>query len=122
MRTDKIKNQIHEIKKWEEKTKRKYLKYETGKYKYDFQQYETVRFFGKCIYAGKFNVREAEIDQTNLLENMIKCNNKFRQKTKEGKNQKQNTFNSESALYEGRESTLNVFRNRIFPIKQKQGK
>ena len=111
MRTDKIKNEIHEIKKWEEKTKWKYLKYETGKYKYDFQQYETVRFFGKYIYPGKFNVREAEIDQTNLLENMmkcnnksiirfleaemdqtnllekmIKCNNKFRQKTKEGKN------------------------------------
>ena len=35
-----------------------------------------VRFFGKYIYPGKFNVREAEIDQTNLLENMMKCNNK----------------------------------------------
>ena len=79
MRTDVIKNGM-------EKSKRKYLKYERSKYKYDFQQYETVRFFGKCIYAGKFNIRKAETNQTNLLENMIKCNNKSRQKTKEGKN------------------------------------
>ena len=64
----------------------KIFKHETGKYKYDFQRYETVRFIGKCIYAGKFNILEAEMDQTNLLENMIKCNNKSRQKTKEGKN------------------------------------
>ena len=53
-------------------------------------------------------IHEAEMNQTNLLENMVKCNNKSRPKTKEGKDEKRNTFDSVSALYEGRELTLNV--------------
>ena len=55
------------------------------------------------------------MDQTNLLENMGKINNKSRLKTKEGKDKKQNAF------YEGRELTLNAFRSGIFLIKEKQG-
>ena len=39
LRKDEIKSEIDEIKKWEGKIKRKDLKYETGKYKYDFQKY-----------------------------------------------------------------------------------
>ena len=65
---------------------------------------------------------EAEMDQTNLLENMVKFNNKYRPKIKEGKDKKINTFDGVSALYEGRELTLNAFRSRIFPIKEKRGK
>ena len=36
MRTDEIKNEINDIKKWENKIKRKDLKYETNRYKFDF--------------------------------------------------------------------------------------
>ena len=57
------------------KNKRGDLKYEVGKYIFDFQQYETIRFFGESIYNGKINIDEAEIDQTKLLENMINFNN-----------------------------------------------
>ena len=42
MRTNEIKNEIGEIQKWEEKIKRKDLIYKPNKYKYDFQQYETI--------------------------------------------------------------------------------
>ena len=67
-----------------EKNKRNDLKYKCkGKYKYDFQQYETMRSFGESIYAGKINLYGAEIDQTKLLENMGKFNNKSRPNTKE---------------------------------------
>ena len=38
MRTVENKNEIDEIKKWEDKMKQKDLKYDTGKYKYNFQQ------------------------------------------------------------------------------------
>ena len=62
------------------------------------------------------------MDQTNLLENMKKFNDKSRRKTKEGKDKKRNTSDSVSALYEGRELTLNTFRSGIFSIKEKQGK
>ena len=61
------------------------------------------------------------MDQTNLLENMKKINDKPRPKTKEGKDKKRNTFDSVSALYEGRKLTLNAFRSAIFPTKEKQG-
>ena len=41
------------------------------------------------------------MDQSNLLENIVKFNNKFKPKTKEGKTKKQNTFDSVNAPYEG---------------------
>ena len=122
MRTNEIKNQIHETKKWEERIKWKDLKYEAGKHKYDFQNYYMIRPFGESFYSGKIEIHEADTDQTNLLENMIKFNNKCRTKTKEGKDKKRNTFNSVDLLYEGRELTLKAFRSGIFPIKEKQGK
>ena len=86
-RTDEIKNEIYEIKNWEEKMKQKDLNYEAGKYKYDFQQYERIRCSGER-YAGKINIREAEMNQTNLLENMTRFNNKSRPKAKENKAKK----------------------------------
>ena len=70
MRTDKIKNEIDEIKQWEGKSKRKDLKYETNKYIYDFQQFETIRPFDDNIYTGK---------------NMVEFNNKTRPKAKKDK-------------------------------------
>ena len=88
MRIDEIKNEIDEIIKWEEKNNRKDLKYKTNKYLYDFQQFETIRFFGDSIYTGKINIDEPEIDQTNLLEIMVKLNNKSKPKAKEGQNKK----------------------------------
>ena len=60
MRTNAIKNEIDEIKKWEQKIKREDLKYKTKNYTYDFQQYETIRSFGEIIYTGRINIDEAE--------------------------------------------------------------
>ena len=60
------------------------------------------------------------MDQTNLLKNMVKFSNKSRPKTKEGKDKKENTFDSVNALYEGQELTLNAFRNRILQKKLKK--
>ena len=39
-----------------------------------------IRSFGDSIYTGKLNMDKAELDQTNLLENMVKFNNKPRPK------------------------------------------
>ena len=54
MRTNEIKNENFDNKNWEDKIKRKNLKYKTKNYTYDFQQYETV-------------IAEAEENQSNLL-------------------------------------------------------
>ena len=37
-------------------------------YIYDFQNFEAIRSFGDSIYAGKVNLDEEEIDQTNLFQ------------------------------------------------------
>ena len=79
MRTNNTKNEIDEIKKLKEKIKGKDLKYETKKHIYEFQQYETIRSFGESIYnckVNKFNMDEREMHQSNLLKNMVECNDK----------------------------------------------
>ena len=106
----------------EKKIKRKDLKYEESKYKFDFQQYEMIRSFRESIYAGKISIHEAGMGQNNLLENIVKFDNRYSPKNKKVKNKRRNTFDSVSALYEGWELTLNAFRSEIFPIKEKQGK
>ena len=72
MRTDEIKNEIDDIRKWEEKIEQNNLKYKTHKHLYGFQNFETIRSFGDSICTGKTNIDEAEMDQTNLLDNMVK--------------------------------------------------
>ena len=37
---------------------------------------EPIRLFGDSFYTGKTNIYKAEIDQTNLLENMVEFTNK----------------------------------------------
>ena len=70
METDVIKKEIDEIKNWEEKIKRNYLKYKTKNIlfmAYDFQQYETIRSFDDNINTCKASIVKAEEDQRNLL-------------------------------------------------------
>ena len=59
---------------------------------------------------------------TNLLNNIVDFNNKSISRSKEDKDKKLNSFNSASALHEGRELTLNAFRSGIFPRKATKGK
>ena len=80
MRTNEIKNEINETKKWEEKIKRKDLTYETSKYIFDFQQFQTIRSFGDSIYNDKINIREAKMKQVILLVNILDLRNKSRPK------------------------------------------
>ena len=66
-------------------------------------------------------MNEVEMDQINVLENMLKCDNKSKPRPKKSK-AKKIFFGKVHALYEGRELTHNVFINRIFPIKATQGR
>ena len=75
MRNDEIKNDIDEIKKLENKIKRKYWKCERNRDAYDFQQFETIIPFDDSIYTGKISIDEVEMDQTNLLGNIVDFNN-----------------------------------------------
>ena len=110
-----INNELYDLKKWQVKIKRKDSKYRTNNNNtYDFQQYDTIRSFGDNIYPDKINADEAEMDQTNLLENILEFN--------EGKNKKVSTYESVYTLHEGWELILNAFRSGVFPMKEKQEK
>ena len=76
--------------------------------------------FGERIYTCKATMVEAEEDQSNLLENLVVFNNKSRQKNKQGKDKKRGSYESEHALYEGWELTLNVSKSETFSIKETQ--
>ena len=80
MRTNEIKNGINEIKKWEEIIKRKDLIYKTNNYIYDFQPFEKIKSFSDNIYSRRISIDEAEMDHSNLLENMEEFTNKTRSK------------------------------------------
>ena len=122
MRTDEIENERDEIKKWGNKIKQKDLNQKAGKHKQDFQQYETIRSLRESTYSGKISIYEANMDQTNVLEDMVKIGNKSKPKTKEETHRKQNTFDSVNDLYEGKELTSYAFRNGVFPIKKNKEK
>ena len=61
-----------------------------------------TKSFGESIYTGKINIDEAEMNQSNLLENMVKFDEKSRPRKKEDKKEKKKTLESVNALYEGR--------------------
>ena len=64
MITYEINNEVDEIRKWEEKIKRKDSKYITKNFLHAFQQFETIRYSDVSIYTGKINIVEAEMDQS----------------------------------------------------------
>ena len=109
MRTDEIKNKIDEIRKWEEKLKKKYLKYEKNKYKYHFQHCEAKRYFNNSIYTSKISVDKAEMYQSDPIKSMVKSNSKSMPRYKDYKDKKRNTSDSANAIYQGRELTFNAF-------------
>ena len=81
-----------------------------------------IRSFGESIFTSKININKDEMGQSNLLENMVKFNDKYRPKNKEDKDRQRNTYESAYAFYEDRELTLNAFTNGIIPIKKRKGK
>ena len=85
MKNNEIKNEINEIKKLKNKIKPQDVKYETNKYVFDFQQFETISSFGDSICNFKINIIEAEMKQTNLLKIIINFSNKSRSRTKKEK-------------------------------------
>ena len=88
MGTNEIKNKIDEIRRWEEKIKQKDLKYKTNKHFCDLHTLETIKSFGDILYTGNINIDEAEMDQTNLLEYLLKFDNKSKPKSKERNDKK----------------------------------
>ena len=118
MRTNEIKNQIYDTKKWEEKDKWEDLKYTTKIYTYDFLQYETIRSFSESSYTSKASKVEARKDQSNLSKNIVEFNNKSKPKHKEG-NVKKEILMKMHMLFTRINSSF--FKSGIFLLKTTKG-
>ena len=57
MRTNEVKYEIDEVRKWNEEIKGKDLTYKTNKYLYDSQKSETIRSSGDSIHTRKIKYR-----------------------------------------------------------------
>ena len=75
MRTNKTKNEIDKITKWENKMKRKKSKLETNRYIFDFQQFETIRYFGNSIYNGKILTTKKMLQRLPIALAQVKASN-----------------------------------------------
>ena len=75
MKTNEIKHEIYEIKKWEEKIKQKDLKYKKNTH---MTLSNMKQYFGESVYPLKASIGEAEENQSNLLENLVEFNNRSR--------------------------------------------
>ena len=75
MRTNKTKNEIDKITKWENKMKRKKPKLETNRYIFDFQQFETIRYFGNSIYNGKILTTKKMLQRLPIALAQVKAGN-----------------------------------------------
>ena len=80
-----------------------------------------LKYFRNSIYNGKISIDEAEMEQTNLLENIVNFSNKSKPRSKRDKDKEQNTYDSTNVPYEGQEFILNAYKSGIFPIKETNG-
>ena len=64
------------------------LVYDTGKYKYDFRKFKTIRTFGNDIYEGKITLEQADEDQSNLTNELYNFIKEIKPKNADKKNKK----------------------------------
>ena len=70
--------EIDKTKELEKTVDREKLVYRASKYTYSFKNFRTIRTFGRGIYEGKTILKEANEDQSNLLNDI----RSFRDKTR----------------------------------------
>ena len=66
---------------------RKKLVYRANAFTYSFQNFRTIRTFGRDIYNGEITLKEADEDQASLLNEIMN----FRDKTKPQDEEKKKT-------------------------------
>ena len=88
---DEAKKEIDKISEIEKTVDRGKLVYIASAFTYSFQNFRTIRTFGRDIYNGEITLKEANEDQASLLNEIMN----FRDKTKpqdEEKKQKKKMF------------------------------
>ena len=116
---DEAKKEMDKISKIEKTVDREKLVYEASEYEYSFQNFLTIRAFGRDIYNGEITLKEADEDQVNLVNEIRNFRDKTKRRGERKKQEKEDVLKNLYNFYEGREKVLNAFASKIFPIKTK---
>ena len=101
-------------------TEKSYKIYRASEYTCSFQNFQTIKTFGRDIYNGKITLEEANEDQANLLVEIMNFKKKQKTHSVQKKIQERKAvLKNLHGLFEGREKVLNAFDSKIFPIKIK---
>ena len=84
LNNDEAKKELDKIKEIEKTVDREKLVYKTNEYTYSFENFQTIKTFGKDIYDGTITLKEANDYQTDLLAEIMN----FREKNKPKKSRK----------------------------------
>ena len=96
------------------------LFYKSNKNKYNFKNFQTIRLFGEDIYNGEITLKEADKDQSDLVEKINDFIKKTKPKSHRKRQEKEDVEKNLYNFYEGREMVLNAFKSKIF-LKQSKG-
>ena len=115
------------MKKIEREIIRNYLIYKTGNKKrgktYEFQNFKTIRSFGREVYSGFIKLNDAFEEQMNLKNEIDHFNKYTKAKNRNKKEVKVRIHEKGDRLLKERQKVLNDFKIKIFFIRKKiQGK
>ena len=116
---DEAKLEIDKITEIEKTVDREKLVYRASEYTYSFQNFRTIRAFGRDIYNGEITLKEADEDQVSLLNEIINFREKTKPQDEKKKRKKKDVLTNLYKFFEGGEKVLNAFDSKIFPIKTK---
>ena len=103
--SDEATKEIYKIVKIEKTVDREKLIYRASEYTYSFQNFQTIKTFGRDIYSNKITLKEADQYQVSLLVEIMNFKNKKKTKPLDPKKKKK--------------KKKKKFDSKIFPIKTK---
>ena len=62
-------NELHRLKRYENKVIKDNLFYESSKHIYDFKMFKTIRSFGDSIYNQKIEIISSDVEMNKVLAN-----------------------------------------------------
>ena len=116
---DEAKKELDKMKEIEKNVDREKLISKTNEYTYSFENFQTIKTFGRDIYEGKITIEEADEYQANLLDEIMSFKKNTKPRSREKKQEKLIVLKNLYKFWEGREKVLNAFESKIFLTKSK---
>ena len=89
---DEAKKETDKISEIEKTIDREKLVYRASEYTYSFQNFQTIKTFGRDIYNGEITLKEADEEQSSLLSEIKNFGDKIKPQDEGKKKQKKKMF------------------------------